>query len=622
KQLIVRGVIEDLPNNQHFGFDFISSLENFDQYPYDKGRWGSNNYRCYLVLKEGTDPKAFEKKLSLFDTEVKAAYRNLPFYPTYYLQPLLDIHLHSHINMEIEPNGDIVYIYFFASIAFIILLIAAINYTNLAIASSAQRAKEVGLRKVLGARKGQLIFQFLGESFLLTLLSFAISLCLVRLLLPFFNELLGQEIPFEVLDDSYGILIGMFSLAILIGGLSGLYPAFYLSRVPSVESLKGGILKLHKKGNYLKNTLVIGQFVAAIVLAVASLVVFLQLTFTQDKKLGYEREQIVYVTYRTNNTNMSDRTESVRYELSKHPGVLGVSFVMDVPLNSRDQGFVENWEGNPGESSFNIYRNYVDYDFLDVFEIELVEGRNFSPDFPSDSTRTYLLNQAALEQMGWETAVGKEFNNGRVIGVVKDFHFQPFKLAIEPMFIRFFSSIEPNYANIAIKIDAANHEESLAHIQKTLAAFAPQVPLEYKFLDESYEQLYGSEQRLGKVFNLFTLLAIFISSMGALGLVSYQVLQRTKEIGVRKVLGASTLDIVSLLSKDFLKLVLIANLIAIPIAWYGMRSWLANFAYSIELEWWMFSLVGMLALVFAFLVVSSQTFRAAISRPVHALRDE
>ena len=301
---------------------------------------------------------------------------------------------------------------------------------------------------------------------------------------------------------------------------------------------------------------------------------------------------------------------------------MGVSFVLDLPLNSKDQGFVDRWEGNAGESNMNVYRNYVDYDFLDLFEIELVEGRNFSPEFSSDSSRTYLLNQAALKQLGWESAIGKEFLDGRVIGVVKDFHFQPFSLPIEPMFIRFFTSNDPDYANIAIKINMDEAEEALDYIGKTLSSFAPNIPLEYKFLDDSYEQLYGSEKRLGMVFTLFTLLAIFIACMGSFGLISYHVLQRSKEIGVRKVLGASTLNLVSLLSKDFIILVLIANLIAFPIAWYGMKTWLENFAYSIQIQWWMFSLVGLGALVFAILTVSTQTFKAAISRPVHALRDE
>ncbi|MEM8888027.1 MAG: ABC transporter permease [Bacteroidota bacterium] len=622
KNLVVKGVIEDPPTNQHFHFGFISALENSPYYNGNKDLWHSNNYRTYLVLPDHVDPNAFSKKLSIFDEDLTAGYRNLPMVPEFYLQALVDIHLYSHINMELSQNGDIRYVIFFASIALIILLLASINYMNLAIASSAQRAKEVGMRKVLGAKRKQLLSQFLGESFMLSILSFLISIFLAKLLLPFFNALLELEISFSLLESDSYLLPALFLLAILIGGFSGLYPAFFLSRVSVIQALKGGILNLHKKGAFLRNTLVVGQFTAAIVLAIGSLIIFLQLRYTQDKKLGYNRDQLLYVTYRTDNSKISQQTEAIRYELKKNPSIQGVSFTLDLPLNSGDQGLVDSWEGNAEGSTIQIYRNYVDYDFLDLLEIELVDGRNFSRDFPTDSSRTYLLNEAAVKLLGWETAIGKEFNNGRVIGVVKDFHFQPLSLAIEPMFIRFFTSIYSSYSNIAIKIDMNQSEEALEHIRKTLTTFAPQVPFEYKFLDESYNRLYGFEQRLSTVFNIFTLLAIFIACMGALGLISYHVSQRTKEIGIRKVIGASAVDIVSLLSRDFLKLVVIASLIAFPLAWYGIHKWLENFAYRVEVRWWWFTIVGLVAIALAFIAVGSQTLKAALSKPVNALRSE
>ncbi|MCB0628234.1 MAG: ABC transporter permease, partial [Lewinella sp.] len=567
RPLTVRAVVADPPKNQHFTFDYITSFKNYPFYKYDIGQWNSNNYRAYVVLPEGYNPKVLEDKLSAFDDELKAAYSSFSFEPPkFFIQPLTDIHLYSHINMEMSANGDIRYVYLAASIAFIILLLAAINYMNLSTARTSQRAKEVGMRKVMGANKGQLVNQFMTESVLITFFSFGLAIGLSFALLPAFNRLLGLDIPY-FLDDNHLLLIGMLVTAILFGVVSGLYPALLSTRVAPAQAFKSGWFKHRKDGNRLRQILVIGQFSAAIVLAISSVVIYQQLRYIQNKKLGYNRDQVVYVPYQQQ--AILDKTETIRSELLKHPQIDQVAFANSLPLNMLTQGIAENWEGREEGEELPIYRNWVDYDFIDLFDIELVEGRNFSPEFPTDSTESYILNESAVKALGWESAVGKEFEEGRVIGVVKDFHIQPFNLAIEPLWMRFINHATTYYnGNILIKINGSDSKEAVAYLQKTLKTILPNVPFEHHFMDESLNQLYESERRFGEVFNLFTLLALFIACMGLFGLVTHQVLQRTKEIGIRKVLGASVSSIVNLLSKDFIRLVIISALVAVPIAWW------------------------------------------------------
>ena len=619
RPLTVKGIIQDIPDNQHFGFDYITSFKNLPYYEQDLGRWNSNNYRAYVVLPEGYDYKELEEKMTAFDEYTEAAYSSAPFGPKFFLQPILDIHLRSRINFEMSANGDIRYVYLFASIAFIILLLASINYMNLATARSARRAKEVGMRKVLGARKGQLINQMLGESFFLTIISFLVALTLVDILLPAFNQLLDKPIPFHIIGNSW-ILVVMFSAALLVGGLSGLYPAVFLSAVSPIKAFRGTFLKNYKEGAVLRNILVIGQFTTAIVLAIGSVVIYQQLQFIQNKKLGFNRDQVVYIPFGQQEVNKKATT--IKAELLDHPQIEKVSFATVLPLNSYNQGVENSWEGNVNQEELWIYRNYVDYDFFDLFEIELLEGRNFSPDYPTDTTATYILNESAVKALGWESPIGKQFRDGQVIGVVKDFHFQPFDLAIEPLWITFRNSGNSFNGNIVMKVNMDDLDGALAHIQQTMKTLLPQMPFEHRFLDDSYNQLYQSEKRFGQAFNIFTLLALFIACIGLFGLVSHNVLQRTKEIGIRKVLGASVTNIVELLSKDFLKLVIVALFLAAPIAWYAMRQWLENFAYRIELQWWVFALAGILAIGIAFLTVSLQSVKAALANPVESLRNE
>lgn len=623
--LNVKGVIEDVSKNQHFTYDYIVSLQNSQDYARDieggEYEWISNNYRSYMRLAEGADYKALEEKMySAYNDNVLAAFSKaeLAFEHKYFLQPLQDIHLHSNINFEISRNNDIRYVYLFASIALIILLLAAINYMNLATARSAHRSKEVGMRKVLGAKRGQLIKQLLGESFFLTLISFFLAIGLSSYLLPAFSQLVGLEIPFSIVGNQW-IFTGMLIVALAIGGLSGLYPAVVFSALNPVNAFKGDRLKSYKEGLSLRNVLVVGQFVAAIVLGTGGMIIYGQLNYIQDKKLGYNRDQIAYLFYAQ--PEVSEKAASLRTEFLRHPNIEKVSFSRQLPLNSNNKGIVDTWEGNPKERQLPIYRSYVDHNFLDLFEMELLEGRNFSLSSPTDTIPKYILNEAAVKAIGWESAVGKQFRDGQVIGVVKDFHFQPLDLNIEPLFMTLHSN-SSRFGRIAFKIQMDDVENTVAHIQSTMKSLVPQYPFDVQFMDEAYNKMYESEQRFGKAFNLFTLLALFIACMGLFGLISHQVVQRTKEIGIRKVLGASVNSIVSLLSKDFLKLIMIAFVIAIPITYYAMNQWLENFAYRIQISWWVFALTGFAAISIAFLTISFQSMKAAIANPIESLRNE
>ena len=619
KLLTVQGVLQDPPNNQHFQFDYITTLFNKRYSKYDIGKWGNNNYWTYMTLTEGQDYKALEAKLGIVDEMAAPAYKDVPFELKFQLQPITDIHLHSQMNVELSANGDIRYLYLFGSIGFIILFLAAINYMNLATASSAKRAKEVGILKVMGAEKGQLVRQMLGESFLLTFISFIIALGVINLVLPIFNQLVNKNIPFSIIGNQW-LLIGLLSTALLIGGLSGLYPALFLAVISPVKAFRGNFLKDYRKGASLRNLLVIGQFVAAIVLAIGSVVVYQQLRFIQNKKLGYNRDQVVHVSLQKGPS--LNKIATLEAELKKHPSIKQVAYAANLPINSYNRGMVKEWEGNTGGEELGIYRNYVGYEFFDLFEMEIVEGRSFSPNHPTDTAEAYVLNEAAVSAIGWEKAVGKQFLGGRVIGVVKNFHFQPFNFAIQPMFLRYQNYNYNGSGNINIKLQTGNLEGTLAHIETTVKKFLPNMPFQQFFLDDTYRRLYQSEQRIGQAFNLFTLITLLIACMGLFGLVSHQVLQRTKEIGIRKVLGASVTQIVELLSKDFIRLVCIALVIAIPVAWLLMRYWLQDFAYRISIPWWAFLTVGFFAIGIAFLTVSIQSVKAAIANPVESLRND
>ncbi len=624
--LVVKAVIKDIPKNQHFGFGFVTALSNYAEYKgdHDNWRWSSNNYRSYVVLKEGADPKKIEAAMIPYGQKAAAelAKYNLNFEPKLFLQPLTDIHLHSNINMEMGANGDMRYLYLAMSIGLIILLLALINYMNLAVARTSQRSREVGVRKVLGAEKRQLINQFMLESALVTGISFVFALFLANWTMPAFNQLMDLNIAFEWANNQQ-IFFGLAGVAIFLSICAGIYPAILSATIAPIKALKGNWFKLKRgSGNLMRNTLVIGQFTAAIVLAIGSVIIYQQLRFIQTKKLGYDREQIVYVPYQRQ--EIFDKATTLVNELEKQANIEKVTIASDLPINTGNQGIANDWEGKTAnDDQLHIYRLRTDYSYFDVFGMDLAAGRNFSPNFPTDATKAYILNEAAVKIIGWDNPIGKSFEGGKVVGVVKDFHFQPFDLAIEPMFVTLMNEeTAPEFGSIIMKVKNKNSEETMAHVKQTLSTVLPEVAFNYNYLDETYNNLYQTEQRFGDAFNIFTLLALFIACIGLFGLVTHSVLLRTKEIGIRKVLGASVANLVKIVSQDFLKLVVVATIIAAPLAWWSMNAWLQDFVYRIEINWWVFVVVGLVAILIAFVTIGTQSLKAALANPVESIKSE
>ena len=618
KTLTVKGVLKDLPRNQHFSFDYITSIQNY-RYFEESSSWSSNNYYAYIVLPEDYDPDVLNQKMKVLETYTQPAYEEFPFTATYYLQALKDIHLKSNINFEIGPISDIKYLYLAASIGIIMLLLALMNYTNLTTARTAARLKELGVQKVLGAKKTQVTGQFVTESFILTSSSLVLAFIIAFSLLPTFNALIGSHIPTSAYEKTPVILLIM-AIVLVFGSLSGLYPALLSAGVTPVKALKSARFTTHS-GITVRNTMVILQFAASIILAISSMVIYLQLNFISHKQLGYNKDQIVYVHLQQ--TDFYNKKQLIKEELLGHPQIKKVTLSSNIPIHSDNQTIIEQWEGNPGDQSIQIYRNYVDADYLKVFEMELAAGRNFSDTFPTDSTESVLLNQAAVKKLGWTSPIGKSFHGKQVIGVLKDYHFQPFKFTIEPLLVGYRTKHRSFYSSyIAIKLGVGDLENTLAHIQSVMQTHIPEIPFSYAFMNESFEYLYRSEKRFGGVFIIFTIIALFIACMGLLGLVTQKISERAKEIGVRKVLGASLVNIVLLFSKDFLRLVAVAVIVAIPFGWWGMESWLQNFAYRIEINWTVFLLAAALGLGVAFLTIGMQTITAAKRSPVHSLNEE
>ena len=622
KELKVHGVVADAPKNQHLQYEYIAPYSLLSYYAEDdEESWGSNNYKAYVLLKPGVNSEQVESKFKQYSDRVDDAYANAPFTARYFLQPLNHMHLHSNMNFQLGTTGDIRYIYMLAGIGFIILLLASINYMNLATARSSRRAREIGMRKVLGARRNQLIAQLLGESFLVTLCAFMGAIILAKILLPGFNNIVDKEIPFDMTGSPW-LAISVILCALLVGGLSGLYPAFYITALSPVKAFNGKLFDGVRARFSLRDALVIGQFSTAIVLAIGSLVIFQQLKFIQTKKLGYNRDQVIYVPVASEEIN--NNRETLRSTLLQNPDIAKVSYARVLPLNSNNQGVVNRWEGNDTEEEIWIYRNFVDQHFFDLFEMELLAGRNFSPDFGRDSTDGFILNEAAVQALGWtpQTAVGKRFNQGNVIGVIKDFHFQPFDLAIEPLFIKYITESFGNFNFLTLKVRSEQIEQTMQKVKDILTERFPNDVFNPRFMDDEYNQLYQSEMRFGQAFTIFTIIALFIACMGLFGLVSHSVLKRTKEIGIRKVLGASELNIVTSITGEFIRLVLLAIVIGSPLAYYIMQKWLQDYSYHIEIQWGVFAIAAVTSMIIALATISMQSIRAALANPVESLRDE
>lgn len=617
----ITGVMKDIPENSQIKADLLVSMSSFRQiygYPTSDSEWTNHNYYTYLLLKPHVNAKAFEKKLPAFmEFHHGEESRKLQMFETLTLEPLREVYLKSKRDGFV--SGSINNVNIFSIVAIFILLIACINFINLTTARSAERAKEVGIRKVVGAARYQLAKQFLGESIIICLIAFILSVLLCQLLMPLFNHLAGKTISTNVFSDYSNVLI-LFGLAIVIGFIAGFYPSLVLSSFRPISVLKGSF-STGTKGVTLRKSLVVFQFTISIVLIVSTIVVYKQLSYMRNRDLGFSKDQEMII-----NTNFDKNKDAFKQSLASIPGVISNTYSSSVPGSDHTSAYsqVENKAGEMQKTNLNLY--FVDFDYISQYKLKIVAGRAFSKDFRTDSTKAMVINESAARILGYATpqeAVGRKFDQwgrqGVIIGVLKNFNYKSLQQDIQPLTMR----IEPgSFGTISIKIATANIRQTVKAIEKNWNQIIPNRPFEYNFLDEYFNQQYQAENKFGSLFFNFALLTIFISCLGLLGLASYSTVQRTKEIGVRKVLGASVSNIVGLLSMDFIKLVFIAFLIASPIGWYAMNKWLNDFAYRTNITWWVFVLAGMGSLLIVFATISFQAIKAAVENPVKSLRTE
>ncbi|RIV17231.1 ABC transporter permease [Fibrisoma montanum] len=625
----VTGVMQDVPAQSHLNVNFVGSLGVLrDMVGAERmANWGWQQFFTYIVLPENYDPDKLNSKLPAFFAQHagdEAGNDN------YHLQALKDVHLRStDIEYDLARKGDIRYVYAFAVVALFTLLIACFNFMNLSTARSARRAKEVGLRKAVGAERTQLIGQFLGESVLQTGLALVLAVALTLVAVPTINTWAGKSLSSSsVLTVPF--ILGLLATGLLVGLLAGSYPAFFLSAFRPIKVLKGD-MKGSQGGAFLRKNLVVVQFTVSIILIIGAGIVFYQMRYIQQNNMGFTKEQLVMVPLRT--ADIAKNIETIKAELLKNPSITAATACYGVP-GGRFAGDGINLPGKPKQFSTNMF--LVDYDYIPTLDMTMVAGRNFSRSFGTDADQGFILNETAVNVLGWgkpADAIGKEIlwprwspptpsdtiKRGKVIGVVKDFNYKTVHQKIEPMVLHIVPS---EYAYLVVRIRPEATTAALSVLQAKWQSLASDWPFEYTFLDEQFAEQYRSEQIFSKVFGLFTFLSIFITCLGLFGLAAFTAEQRTKEIGVRKVLGASVTNILVLLSKDFLKLVLIAIILASPVAWYAMNQWLQGFAYKIDIEWWMFVLAGVLATLVAILTVGFQSIKAALMNPVKSLRTE
>ena len=616
----VTGVMQDLPENSTIKADMIVSMNTITRKlnPTLNDQWGNYGNTTYVLLKPGANAGVFTKQLPAFLEKMNGTeMKQMNMYPTLILEKLRDVYLRS--TRDDSKTGNIKNVYIFSIVAIFILLIACFNFINLTTARSAERAKEVGIRKVVGAGKQQLTFQFIGESVILCIIAFFITLAAASLLLPSFNQLAGKTISSGIFQ--HWTLIGMLFLgSISIGLLAGLYPALVLSSFKPVAVLKGRFAT-GSKGSRLRKTLVISQFTISIALIISVIIVYLQLNFMRNQDLGFSKDQMMVI-----NSN-GDPAKNVFIQAVKGlPDVKAVTMSSSVPGGGNMGAYsqIQNVKGEMQIANLDLY--FVDFEYLTQYNVKMAAGRTFSRSFMTDTTQAMILNEAAVKMFGYHAAkdaIGRDFNQwgrkGKIIGVMKDFHFKSLQEEIKPLSMR----IEPNGCQlVSIKVSANNLTATIASIEKKWNTLIPARPFNYFFLDDYFDKQYRSEQRFGKLFLNFAILAIIISCLGLLGLASYSTMQRTREIGIRKVLGATVPNIVNLLSKDFLKLVAVAIIFASPLAWFTMHKWLQDFAYRIPIVWWVFAVAAFAAALIAILTVSFQAIKAAVSNPVLSLRSE
>jgi len=630
----VTGIYESLPATSHFHPDMLMSFTTLnDSSIYGTNalatNFGNNSFFTYLLLPPNYPASRIESGFPhLIDENMASEYKGVSGKPSQYtklsLQPLKSIHLYSHLDGEIEPNGDISRVYIFSAIALLILLIAGINYMNLSTARSSLRAREIGVRKVIGAQRSQLIVQFLSESVLLTLLAMSVAVVLTLIFIPSLRLLSGQQLSLTGILQGK-VLIGLLVLPFIVGILSGIYPALFLSAFQPVIVLKGLFAAASNKINFRK-ILVVVQFSISIILIIGTVIVFQQLRFIQDTPLGFDKDQVATMTYVFNNESQYN---SFRNELLQTPSIKDVARSSRIPsgrlLDGMGARVLVGDSMVPTTESIKMLT--TDYDFFNTYGIEFATGRAFSREFGTD-TSSYILNEAAVKMLGWtaENAIGKEIiyggTKGLVIGIAKDFHFESMHQRIVPLIFLHPPPTQPYYGFISVKMNTSNLSASIAQLENIWKKYLPEVPIDNTFLDDRINKLYAADQQQRTIFTIFSCIAIFIACLGLLGLSAFTISQRVKEIGIRKVLGASLNNIVTLLSKDFLMLVIIAALIALPVGWWAMNHWLNEFAYRISIQWWVFVAAMIIAVLVAFATISIQAVRAAMVNPVKNLRTE
>jgi putative ABC transport system permease protein len=608
----VTGIIKNVPHNSHLKFNYIRNFELLKDLGVDINSWGNVSFYTYVQLQKNSTARDVDDKLkTMVENED-------PGHNLYYLQPLTQIHLRSNFNFDPAVTGNIVYIYIFAAAAVFILFIACINFMNLATARSGTRAKEIGIRKAIGAFRSDIIKQFFGESILMSFAALLFSVIMLYMFLPLFNNLAGKDLSLSR-SGSLQILLGLIGIALFTGIFSGSYPALLLSSFKTINVIKNSP-QFGTKGSSFRKILVVIQFSLTIIILIGTIVVHDQLNHIRNQNLGYDKDYMVCFRLRG---EFGEKLDVAKTELLQNPNILNFAATSSLPTHIGSGTSGADWEGKPDDVRIQMQLAFVDFSYLDTFRIEMAEGRFFSKEFESDRAESFILNEAAIKAIGMDSPVGKRFSafgkDGRIIGVIKNFNYKSLHSEIEPLIL----TMDPKRLYYGcIRISSENIKETIYTLEKTWNKFSSGFPFDYTFLDDRIDSLYRSEQSVGTVFNNFTVLVVFIACLGLFGLASFTAEKRTKEIGIRKVLGAPISGILWLLSKEFTKWVLLANIIAWPAAYFIMTKWLENFAYRTNIGIQTFFLAGGFVLIIALITVSYQCIKTALSNPVDSLKYE
>jgi len=633
--LKVTGVIDKVPDNSHFHADAFMSMVTFVT-PKARQSWSNVGYYTYLLLDKNANPKkleaGFKQLVAKFvvpeiqhdmGVSLAEAQKSVNSF-LFFLEPITDIHLHSATKYEFEPNGDIHYVYIFGALAIFILLLACINFTNLSTASATKRSKEIGIRKVLGSAKSKLISQFLIESVMLTFLAMLFAIGFVYLLLPYFNDLAGKQITIGFFLSWQAVVVEI-ALTLLVGLVAGIYPAFFLSSFQIIAVLKGNSGAQPTGRGGLRSSLIVFQFAISTALIIATFIVFQQLHFMQNKKLGYDKDQVLVIN---DAVTLGNNVNAFKQQLLNDNRVVNATISGNIPGYDGMGGteiYAKEVADKGTNTTISSYIYWIDNLYIPTLGMHLAKGRNFYPSGPADSA-SVILNEAAVRDLGFgntdpigKTIIRSGQRHFNVVGVVKDFNYTSAKQRIAPLMML---ATQYSAGSIIVRIKTNDVHQLINDIKSQWASYNASAPFSYSFLDDQFASLYSSEQRTGRIFTSFSIIAIIIASLGLFGLVAFMIRQRVKEIGIRKVLGASTGSITAMLSKEFLQLILIAALISYPVTWFAMNKWLQDFAYRINIQWWVFVLAGIIALLVAAITISFQSIKAALANPVKSLRSE